>query len=168
MSIKGKIIKIIPVSSYQEKVYTQDAIVELNNGLKMAVSDPSKYCKKEDIGKIKDFTIKVFLASLTEKVYSCEPKIYPNYSEIEPYQGPTADICGRVDQIVDMGSNNIERSYCILNIGVGAIKIIYKDIRGLNLLDKNIDNTLKQKLSYFVEGNYIKITGATLYMDEIE
>ena len=168
MSIKGKIFNIIPITVYQEKVYTQDVIVELNNGLKIAISDPSKYCKKEYINKIKNLKIKIFLASLTEKVDNCEIQISPAFSEKEPYQGPIANICGRIEQIVDVELGDVEHSYSILDVGVGTIKILYKDTRGLNLLEKNIDNLLVQKKSIFIKGAYIKIKGATLYLEGIE
>lgn len=49
--LKGKIAGITPVSVYENKVYTQNITVELEDGTKIEVYDPLKRCKKIWRGK---------------------------------------------------------------------------------------------------------------------
>jgi len=53
IKLKGKILKIVPRSVYQESVYTQDIFVELENCAKLRIYDVSILCDQDYLNKIK-------------------------------------------------------------------------------------------------------------------
>lgn len=57
-SFAGKMVKIIPGSIYQGRIYTQDVIFELENNTHLRVSDGSKKCSEKMIGEKVEFGLR--------------------------------------------------------------------------------------------------------------
>lgn len=138
--LKCKIAGITPVSVYQNKVYTQDIVVELEDGTKIEVYDPLKRCKKDMEGKITNILIR---ASTVQPIIKNEK----NEMKIIPFkQASHADIYGYIEKILPKKPENL----VILKFGLGEI-VLFAD-------DKQIES--------FSEKDYV-IISANLYLDEI-
>lgn len=151
--IKARIIKIIPVSVYQEKIYTQDVVVELENDERLALDDSTKLCKEDFLGKSKRLEVLIYVANSIEKTNEKKIKIIPVSINQKNYHGPYAEIYAYIEDIVlpTDGEKSDDFSYAVLNVGVGKIGIFF-------------DNEL---LGNFTKGDYIRIKGARLDLKKI-
>lgn len=139
IGIIGKIIEIIPVSGYQDKVYTQNVIVELENGKEVALSDTSMMCKKDDQGINKRFIVFIQVSKPIEKNNEKDLKIIPHIE-----RGPSAELYGHIEEII---TENLEYlPYAILSIGIGKIGLF---------LNRNI-------VEKFRKGDHVIVKGARL------
>ncbi|KCZ70837.1 hypothetical protein ANME2D_02862 [Candidatus Methanoperedens nitroreducens] len=138
--LKGKIAGITPVSVYENKVYTQNITVELEDGTKIEVYDPLKRCKKDMEGKIKNIRIRASTVQPIIKNEKREMKIIPFN------KASHADIYGYIEKILPNKPENL----VILKFGLGEI-VLFAD-------DKQIES--------LSEKDYV-VTSANLYLDEI-
>ena len=145
--LHGRIIDVIPVSVYQDKIFEQDLIFEQENGVKIVLSDVHMLCKSESIGQIKKILI---INSLRSSIETCEG----NKNGIFPYkvdQGPEADIFGSLEKIIEPSEEKYKsfRRYAILNFGTGYLWVIlHKDH--------------KEDFTHFHEGDCVSVKAARL------
>lgn len=153
VNLEARIVKIIPVSVYQEVVYTQDIIVELENGIKLAVADPRKLCNNDFLNTLQCLKIMIYVAKSIEKSSAIKRIIVPASSNQEKYQGPHAEIYANVADIVFTEDENKSEKipYSILDVGVGTIGLFLG----------------KELLEYLAKGDYIRIEGARLDLKKI-
>lgn len=142
--LKGKLVEIIPVSVYENKVYTQNIIFELENNNEIKVFDPVKKCKENMKGKKLGIKIHVSTVQPIIKNEEKDMKIVPHSFEYGPY----ADIYGYIEKI----TKDKQEYLVALNAGIGKV-ILYTD-------EKQIDR--------FSENDYISIKGARLDLGEIK
>lgn len=141
--IKGKIAEIIPVSVYENKVYTQDIILELEDGVKIEIDDSMKKCNNDDVGKIKCMQIH---AHVVKPIIKNENKYLKVIRLLK--HGPHTDVYGFIEKLIpDKPENKV-----ILNFRFGKI-LLFAD-------DKQINN--------FSENEYITVKGARLYLNKLK
>jgi hypothetical protein len=151
VGLRGRILEIIPVSVYQEIVYTQDIFIELENFVKLRISDIHTLCEQKDLGKVKNLYIKATIIRPFKKCEVIEPNIAPiELMDKEP-TSPDAIISGTLEEIV-FPEDSSGQMYGIVNVGIGKIALV--------LLRKHLD-VLK-------EGDCIHFDSAPLYLYEIE
>lgn len=155
VGIPGKVLKIIPVSGYQETIYTQDVFVEFINGKKAAIEDSSMLISDKMINK--DLSLKIQV--------DCENKIIPNLEHkkginpIEPiqnnYQGPYADLCGVItEKYCNCVKEQNPRHNVIIDVGIGTV---YAEI-------PEVENIKKMSIN---EGDFIHIHHASIHLFDV-
>lgn len=142
--IKGKITAIIPVSVYENKVYTQDIILELEDGIQIEIDDSVKKIRNDEIGEVKCIQVRTFTVQPIIKNKKNEVAIISHGK----HMGPHADIHGYIEKII---KEKPEYSV-VLDVGTGKI----------------ILNTDEKQINGFSEKDYIILKGAWLGLGEIK
>ena len=152
VKLEAFIVEIMPVSVYQEVVYTQDVVVQLEKNVKLAVADSHKLCDNEFVNTLKCLKIMVYVAKSIEKSNTMKKEILP--TTFSQYQGPHAEIYAKVIDIVFLEDENKPEKipYSILDVGAGTVGLF---------LDEEL-------LKHLVKGDYIKVQGARLDLKQIE
>lgn len=153
IGLRGRILEIIPVSVYQNRVYTQDIFIELENFVKLRISDSSRLCEQKDLGKIKNLQVKAVNIGPIKTYEVIEPNIVPTKLKgIDPIDaGPSAIISGQLEEIV-YPENISDETHGIVNVGMGKIALLL----------------YKEHLDLLKEGDYIYLDSASLYLIGLE
>jgi hypothetical protein len=154
--LRGRILKITPSSVYQESVYTQDILIELENSVKLRVYDAKMRCEEKDLGKVKNLHVIADNISSIKKYEVIEPYIAPfklmgTHSMHTDPISTNAVISGPLEEIIFLEDDS-RLSYGIVNIGVGKVAL----------------RLFKEQLDEFKEGDYIHVDSAALYLIGIE
>jgi hypothetical protein len=153
IQITGRILRIIPVSVYSGKVYTQDVIVELENGTQFAIFDPTKIMKESYLGEKKNLLISISIARSFKKTDNKKIKFLPVSTNPENYQGTIADISGLVNDIIKPPESEDlnELPIGIIDVGFGTLSLI---------IHKEFQNKIKK-------GDFIQVDGARLDLKQL-
>lgn len=151
IGLRGEILKITPVSVYQERVYTQDIFIELENFVKLRISDIHMLCEQKDLGKVKNLHIEATIIRPFKKCKVVEPNIAPIKLMGEEPISTDAIISGQLEEIVFPEDCSSE-IYGTVNVGIGKIALIL----------------YKEHLDVLKEGDYIHFDSAPLYLNWIE
>lgn len=100
VGLRGRILKITPVSVYQERVYTQDILIQFENSVKLRIYDVSRRCEQKDIGKVKNLHVKASIVSPIKKYEIIEPDIAPTTLRDSDPINVNAIISGPLEKIV--------------------------------------------------------------------
>jgi hypothetical protein len=152
MSIQAHIVKITPVSVYQEEVYTQDVQVEIDKNITITLYDSTMCCKLDDIGRLKKIDVLVYVSTM-EKTDKKALEIIPMLDG-SGYQIPYAEVYGVIEDITMPGNNNAiwNFPYARLNIGSGSIFVFIPE----------------KKVELYKPDEYIHLKGARLDLKAIE
>ena len=148
MGIKTRILQIIPISVYENKVYTQNVIVEIESGQRLVLFDSSKRCKDNFLGTVKTVDIIIQVAR-----------------SIEVIDRHVLSITQEVDENASQGNSNTS-IYCLIeNIEVPAVKKTVWDF-SYAIVNVGIGNMLfylSDKEAYiYKKGDYLHIINGRL------